>query len=134
MRSKIFNNPILELARFALVGGMATLVHAALGYSVVVGFGTNGMLANVIGFGCAWWVSFFGHHMFTFQKRAQPYRAFARFIVHSLGMFLIAFVVSAAAKMTFSFIPDSFVPVIGALVVPVISFLSSKYFVFRYAT
>jgi len=119
--------------KFGLVGGLATCVHASVGYVSVVSFGIAGMQANGVGFSCAWWVSFFGHHLFTFEGRANSWGAFVRFTVHSVALFLIAALITAALTMRAAFVPESLVPVIGALIVPIVSFLSSKYFVFRSA-
>ncbi len=126
-----FQFPALELIRFAIIGGTATFIHALCGYIAVDTFGFNGLPANAIGFGCAWWVSFFGHHLFTFKGRADPYKAFFKFVLHSLAMFLVALSVAAIVSQIFSFITENFVPVIGALIVPLISFVSSKFFVFQ---
>ena len=133
MLRKLLKHPALEIARFAMVGGAATLLHAITGFVAVASFGLGGMVANAIGFGCAWWVSFFGHHIFTFQGRARGRQAFVRFVLHSCMMFLIAQLVIAGLATHFVSLPDRFVPLVGAIIVPAISFLSSKFFVFRRA-
>jgi len=133
MLDGLFRIPAFELLRFAIVGGTATFVHACSGFIAVDAFGLNGLFANAIGFGCAWWVSFFGHHLFTFQSRANPRIALLRFIFHSFAMFAIAFFITALAVNFLGFITERFIPVVGATVVPLISYLSSKFFVFRQA-
>ena len=133
MVSKLLAHPAFELARFAMVGGVATLLHAACGFVAVASFGLSGLVANAIGFGCAWWVSFFGHHIFTFQGRAKGHQAFLRFVLHSCMMFVIAQLVIGGLTTHIASLPDRFIPIIGAIVVPAISFLSSKFFVFRRA-
>lgn len=123
--------PLRELMKFGIVGGLATVIHASVGLSAVVWFGMSGGTANVIGFASAWWVSFLGHQTFTFAGRADYDRALLRFIVHSVTLFLIAFAITTALTTVFTGLSDGFVPVLAACIVPVLSFLSSKFFVFR---
>ncbi len=60
-----------QVVRFGAVGVFATLVHAISGYITVSNFDLSGVQANVAGFLIAWWVSFFGHHRFTFRAIAD---------------------------------------------------------------
>ena len=133
MKSVFFGRPARQILRFGVVGGLATVVHALVGYLSVVLFDLTGQQANVVGFGIAWWVSFFGHHIFTFERLANRGPALARFVVHSLGLFLIASAMTTLIRSVHPGISDSFVPVLAAFTVPVLSFISSKFFVFRSA-
>lgn len=129
----VFGFPIAQLVKFGLVGGVATFVHAGVGYSSATLFDLNGQQANVIGFCFAWGISFFGHHTFTFERRANQKAALLRFVVHSLALFFIASTITAALTSIVTSIDDSFVPVLAAFFVPALSFISSKFFVFRSA-
>ena len=131
MLMTIGKNNILQVIRFGLVGISATLVHAGVGVTAVNVFGTTGLEGNVIGFLVAWSVSFFGHHQFTFSAQADRLKAFMRFVPHSLAMFLIALFVTYVVSIGVPGIPEFMLPVMGAFIVPVISFLSSKFFVFK---
>lgn len=133
MSFKIMSGPLGQLAKFGMVGGLATCVHASVGFSSVVLFDLNAHLANVAGFCFAWWVSFFGHHAFTFEGRANRSAAFIRFVVHSVALFLIASTITTALTSLVADIDDSLLPVLAACIVPVLSFASSKFFVFRSA-
>lgn len=133
MRLIFLDVPTIQILRFGAVGGLATLVHASIGYMSVVFLDLSGQQANVLGFGFAWWISFCGHHAFTFERRANCSAALGRFVVHSLVLFLIASTITTAIRGLHPSISDGFVPVLAAFIVPVLSFVSSKFFVFRSA-
>ena len=122
---------IWQVVRFGVVGVIATLVHASSGIAAVLILELNGLQANVLGFLIAWWVSFFGHHRFTFRAEADQQRALGRFVLHSVIMFGIAMGVTYIVSVGVPTLPQSFLPIVGALIVPVISFFSSKFFVFK---
>lgn len=122
---------VRQIVRFGLVGGLATVVHASVGYMAVTASGMSGLGANVAGFAVAWWVSFFGHHAFTFEGQANRTLSLMRFIPHSLAIFGIGMAVTAMVSLNVRGIPEAVLPVIGAGIVPIISFLSSKFIVFR---
>lgn len=130
----VFGFPIRQLIKFGFVGGVATFVHASVGYSSVAMLDLNGQQANVVGFCFAWWISFCGHYSFTFERRANRKDALLRFVVHSIALFLIASTITAALTSVVTSIGDSLVPVLAACFVPVLSFVSSKFFVFRNAS
>ena len=120
-----------QIARFGLVGVAATAVHAVIGVMAVRQLGFDGLSANAAGFAVAWWVSFFGHHVFTFQAQAARGRALMRFVPQSALMFAIGMSVTALVSLAGPHVSEAMLPIIGACVVPILSFLSSKFFVFR---
>ncbi len=125
--------PVWQLLKFGFVGGLATFVHATVGFLAAVLLDFGGGLANVVGFGFAWWVSFFGHYSITFERCANRGPALARFVVHSVVMFVIASAIATALSSVVMGVDDSLIPVLAACTVPVLSFISSKFFVFRSA-
>lgn len=61
---------VRELARFALVGGLATIVHAAI-YAVLTSLtSASAQAANLGGFVSAFGVSLLGHYGYTFREQA----------------------------------------------------------------
>lgn len=56
--------------RFGIVGGLATLVHAAIYLGVISLSGLTAQLANLVGFTGAFSVSLVGHHGYTFREYA----------------------------------------------------------------
>ena len=121
---------IKELISFATVGLSATLTHASVGFLVAAHFDISGAYANVIGFICAWWISFLGHFHFSFQDHGQGWAAFWRFTLHSILIFGAAHSLTLLASHLH--LHDSrVVPVIGSLMTPMVSFFAYKFFVFK---
>jgi putative flippase GtrA len=79
----------VRVAWFVAVGSAAAAVHLAVVVLLVSGLGQLPLLANVLGWLVAFVVSFTGHWLLTFDKRAPWWRAVRRFFTISLGGFLI---------------------------------------------
>ncbi|MEF9605399.1 MULTISPECIES: GtrA family protein [Paracoccus] len=85
------------VARFALTGGLATLVH--LGVAIgLVWFGMLPLISNTVAFLIAFMVSFSGHHLFTFaghgSSATQTFGRFAMvaaigFLANEIVLFLL---------------------------------------------
>lgn len=74
-----------QLARFGIVGGLATLAHATTYALVVHGRLATPLTANVIGFLVAFSLSFSGHRHWTFvEQAAHGHAAILRFLVVAL--------------------------------------------------
>lgn len=63
----------VRLFRFGIVGGAATVTHAAILWALVETVQMRPSIATVIGFLVAFNVSYFGHYYFTF-KSTEPHR------------------------------------------------------------
>ena len=79
---------IAQLARFGIVGVGAMLVHWLV-VRLLVPAGIMPLLANVIGFGVAFNVSYFGHHNWTFPTDAGHRTTFWRFLLVALCSFAL---------------------------------------------
>jgi len=79
---------ILQLARFGIVGVAAMVVHWLVVVTIVP-FGMPELIANVIGFGVAFNVSYFGHHHWTFASTATAQSTFKRFLLVAITSFII---------------------------------------------
>ncbi|TBN35951.1 GtrA family protein [Paracoccus subflavus] len=76
-------------ARFALTGGVATLVHLIVAITLIR-LGVAALAANAAAFMTAFLVSFWGHHLFTFAGHGVvATRAFQRFVVVAAIGFLV---------------------------------------------
>jgi putative flippase GtrA len=119
----------LRIARFGAVGLFATLVHFSVAITVGYVLGTSSViLMNTCGFLVALAISFFGHYHFTFVSSQIYSRAFARF-------FCVALAAYAASSLcivltSYAQLPDILRLFLGALVIPVISYLANKKLVF----
>jgi putative flippase GtrA len=73
---------------FILVGAAAVLVHLGTVYLLVSSFALSPLVANVIGFACAFVVSFSGHRRYTFSANARLTRSLARWLQVSATAFI----------------------------------------------
>ena len=74
-----------KLLRYALIGGIATLVHAVILWVFVTFVDLRPSLATILGFLAAFSVSYFGHYYFTFQSTESHRRALPRFLAIALS-------------------------------------------------
>ncbi|MBR7003083.1 MAG: GtrA family protein [Neisseriaceae bacterium] len=74
MLNRILN---FQVARFVIVGVAATLTDLWVAWLIWRFFGLHETACAVIGFAVAFWVSFFGHRFFTFQKTGNPLKFLA---------------------------------------------------------
>mgnify|MGYP002712878578 FL=1 len=76
-------------ARFALTGGVATLVHLAIAI-MLIRLGVAPLIGNAAAFATAFMVSFWGHHLFTFAGHGVAAGwAFGRFAIVAAIGFLV---------------------------------------------
>jgi putative flippase GtrA len=69
-----------KLARFGGVGVLATIVHILVALAARNAFGLAPLLANFVGFGVAFLVSYIGHERFTFGASETALPQFLRFL------------------------------------------------------
>ena len=70
-----------QISRFGFVGVIATAVHVGVGLGLHEVAGMRPLWANLIAFGCALGVSFFGQTRLTFPDSSADGGAFVRFSV-----------------------------------------------------
>ena len=70
-----------QISRFGLVGVLATVTHVGVGLGLNKFAGMLPFWANMIAFGCALGVSFFGQTRLTFPDSTADGGAFMRFAV-----------------------------------------------------
>lgn len=129
--SRILKSPLPgEVIRFGIVGMTATFIHAAIGYLLVERIQVTVQVANLLGFLSAWSISYIGHSQLSFRGHGQGKQAFFRFVIHSAAMFLMSLGIAMYLQSSLQ-INQSFMPVIAAFSIPLISLLSTKIFVFR---
>ena len=116
---------LFQTLRFAAVGGAATLTNLLIAWMVWRVFNLHETVAVGIGFVVAFFVSYFGHRFFTFQKFGGIFKFFL-LSVTMLGAYeIMVFGLTAIGVRGFwaMFIPLS--------VVTLMTFVVSKYAVFR---
>ena len=81
-----YRRPLL----FILVGSAAALAHFLTVVLIVETLGLTPLAANIIGWLCAFWVSYGGHYSLTFADRyAAPWKSARRFFLLSAAGFSI---------------------------------------------
>ena len=118
-----------QASRFAGVGILATLVHVTVGYLVSRLAGANPFLANLTGFGVAFWVSYCGNFYWTFPGGTEHAFRLKRFIISSAFCFLLSNAVVATVNLLH--LPFEVALLAIVLVIPPLSFALAKFWAFR---
>jgi putative flippase GtrA len=116
----------VQLLIFALVGIAATGTHYLVALLVHQRTGLNLYLASLAGYCSAVVISFAGHAFWTFQVKPQR-RIFLRFLVVSASAFLVSEALLAASTG----LSPAIALAVVVLVIPVLSFLFNKLWVYR---
>jgi putative flippase GtrA len=120
---------LVQFLCFGFVGMAATAVH----YSVALAISqvTSVFLANVIGYSAGILTSYSGHYRFTFiDARGRHINRFPRFVLVSLtGLALSQLTLLALIK--FVTLPDWQALLISVIVLPPLTFLLNRQWVFR---
>ena len=120
---------ILRVPRFALVGGLATVAHLTTASSLVA-IDLDPFAATAVGYLVAVAISFFGHRSFTFGSIQPIPVAGIKFVVVSLTA-LIANMALLKFLLFYGPLSDLLAVSLAAMIVPVISFLGSRLWVFK---
>lgn len=115
--------------RFAIVGGVATLVHLALVWTLI-NMGVHALLSNLLAFLTAFWVSLCGHYYWSFRSNGGFSAALLAFGLIACCGFLMNTVVLAALLRT-GWLSAKVSATISTLVVPVITYLASRFWGFK---
>lgn len=120
-----------QLVRFALIGGLATLVHYAVALLVVAVTGVYG--ANLCGYLLAVTISYFGHQQVTFRVSRDDIdhaRQLPRFAAGSLGGLAFSYIVLTLADL-YGGAPSWLSLLVTVVLVPIYTFVINKLWVFR---
>lgn len=120
-----------RLVFFIGIGGFAALVHLSLVFAFVHGYAMRPLLANILGYGIAFNVSFFGHRYLTFSnlKDQKTLRLPHFFLVASSGALINELLYYLFLRYTPLNYLTALVLVLG--LVAVYSFLMSRYWACR---
>lgn len=122
---------IFQLARFTTTGAAAALTHYSI---VMLLFKRNIALqyANLIAFLLAYWVSYFGHRIFTFKAQHIAHRqTLPKFtLVAGLG-FLFNESFLLLSNLYFS-APVSTLVCVAIVLTSIVTFLLNRFFAFQY--
>lgn len=130
MASKI-STWFYQLIRFGLVGGIAALVHFGFTLLLIKYFSLAPLWANTWGFLLAFNISYFGHRYITFsQTQASHRQAASRLFLMGAINFVVNQVLFGSLLYVAHLNPIIAL-LLSILLVPVSTFLLSKYWVFR---
>lgn len=127
--SRLFREVFLA-GRFAMVGLVATFVHMLMVWMLIDRALAPPLLANLLAFLTAFSVSFLGHYFWTFGPTGDPGRAVRRLFVISASAFLLNTVV-LAGLLEAAWAAPELSAVVAATVVPLVSYLASRFWGFR---
>jgi len=118
-----------QAVRFAIAGGIATLVHYAILYTLVEGAHASPLLASSIGFVFGVIVSFFLNRRFTFEAKPPLISSFARYaLVYAVGFVLNGFILQMLIGLGWYYFAAQ---AAATLIVLCWNFLGARYAVFR---
>ena len=119
-----------QLARFGGVGVLATIVHILVALVARNAVELAPLLANFVGFGVAFVVSYNGHARFTFGASETPFPQFLRFLFVALFGLAVStgtvWLIDIQLGLSFSFAMIS----VGVLV-PAATFVALRFWVFN---
>lgn len=118
-----------QAVRFAVAGGVATLVHYAILYALVEGAHAAPLLGSSIGFIVGVVVSFFLNRRFTFTQQTPLLASFAKYaLVYAVGFVLNGFILQTLIAFGWYY----FAAQAGAtLIVLCWNFLGARFVAFR---
>lgn len=122
----------LMLARFGIIGVLAALTHYAIVILLFEHWHWGLALANFVAFAIAFWVSFFGHHHFTFHVKDLSYQATLPkfFLVAVFG-----FIFNEACLLTLHSlfqVSVSILVIIAIFLTAIFTFLLNRFFAFQH--
>jgi putative flippase GtrA len=118
-----------RLARFSLVGGVATAVYILAAMAAVELAGTGPIAGATIGFCASFAVSYVGHFHFTFAMPGRYRDYVLKFAVSSVAAFLFSTLAMWIASRLLK-IDYRIALVAIAIIIPVCSYLVNRFWVF----
>lgn len=92
-----------RIVRFGLTGGLATLTHIVVAFALLRFLTTSVFIANLVGFGCAFGLSYLMQSLFVFQKSLSLKNAM-RFFAVQFSALIISQLISELFQGTNSYL------------------------------
>lgn len=118
------------LARYALAGGLTSLVYILVYNGLVEILGMVRFFASNMAYGCALLFQWFAHGLFTFGHRSVPKGVFGRYITVVGFGFLMAAAISQANTKLYT-LEDWIVSLIVMVLVATSNFIGFTFWVYR---
>ena len=120
-----------QLFVFGIIGVLATITHYVVAITINETIHLNIYMANLLGYSVAVFVSFIGHGKLTFQV-ALNHMVFIKFVVVSISAFLSSEMLLALMEQYLR-LPHRISMLVVVAVIPVLSFIFNKFWVYRVA-
>ena len=124
---------LLALARFAIVGFIATGVHIGTAWVLIGQMQLPPLLANLLAFSVAFGLSFLGHYVWVFRSRRDWRSALGRFFLVAACGLLLNNVVLVWILRSRLLSPELSVAV-SAFVIPVLTYVLNRAWTFASRT
>ena len=121
-----------EFIKFCVVGASAALTHYAV-LMFILHFSSMPLaLGNLIAFVVAFWVSYFGHRIFTFNvQNIQHQQALPKFMMVAVFGFIFNEVFLLSTHHLFPMIHLSILIILTIGITAIFTFFLSKFFAFK---
>ncbi|MDW6018302.1 GtrA family protein [Vibrio plantisponsor] len=115
-----------RLIRYAVTGGVATLIHITIAFSSVYFFQSPVFIANVLGFSTAFIFSYISQTVFVFRQSIDISNGVRFFLVQFLSL-----IVAQLSSEMFVFIGSSYLKIIVVVVIlPLVTYVIHKIWTF----
>ncbi len=128
---KSYKPLIALMARYGIVGVLASVVHASIGLALHKLLGMDPFWAHATGWFGGLFTAYFGHYHFSFKDKGAHKKRFPKFVVTALTGFTLhqggVYLLVNHLQLDYS---TQALPIL-MVCVPVVTFLMSKFWVFR---
>lgn len=118
-------------ARFGLVGITSTCVHILIVWLLLSQTSLPTLVANMLAFLTAFGISFTGNYLWTFRSPGHPGKTMGRFLLISFSAFAVNSLL-LAGLLSAGWLAPTASAIVSAAVIPVITFLASRLWGFKY--
>ncbi len=125
----VTRDSLAKLFRFAIAGGLSTLLYMIFAFTLGAVFSMKFIYIHVAAFALAVPFSYFLQSGFTFQYKGSHKKSSWRFLMTTLTAFIVTTLVSFVLVDIWG-MPQWIGIVTVAFIVPIISFISMRYWVF----
>ena len=120
----------IDLCRFIMVGGLATVVHFIAALSLHHGLEISPLWSNFMAFCTAFSVTYVGNYFWAFESSANHITSSLKSLIVSLtGLCVSQFIVWALTEIARA--PFYLTLFVAIMIVPIITFSLNRYWVFK---
>ena len=117
--------------RFIIIGLLAALTHYCIAIFLINRNYLDLKYANFIAFLTAFWVSYFGHHYFTFHSQQKVFQTLPKYLIVATS----GFIFNETILLVLNYYLPNLLPILVILVIiltAIFTFFLNRTFAFRY--